>query len=181
MREWLARLAVNAGQSLTEERLVLYFEQLSDIPADVLESIFRQTLRTHAFPSIPTIGQIRKMWEDANTKRNLNRLDQVAEQTWQRIVQAASWSASSVGQFDPQARRAIAAAGGWSFLERCDTAQELEWAHKRFLSHYKAICEAQQVEYLLAGEAGQTILQALRESPAGELGEEDSENGHKSI
>jgi len=58
VREWLARFATNAGQPLTETRVIMWLDEFAGIDPDLLSRAFRAVLREHVFSNVPTIGQV---------------------------------------------------------------------------------------------------------------------------
>lgn len=161
IREWVARFAVNCGQQLSEARVLLWIDELSDIEPDRLIAAFRAVMRSHTFNSIPQIGDIRAKIDQAES----NGLELRAVQAWEHALGVAESDGRGFQALDAATQHAILAAGGLHWMESCPE-QELQWAKKRFLEDFKLVHETRQTEHLLSdGEAKQIVRQLAAKRP----------------
>lgn len=58
IRQWIGRFAHNCGQTLTDERVLLWIDELGAFAPEQLEQAFRFVLRSHTINTIPQIGAV---------------------------------------------------------------------------------------------------------------------------
>lgn len=168
IKEWVAKLAVNAGASLDAKTQAVYCsiwrDGLADLPPDVLLAAFRKTLRECPYWPVK-VADIRKHVSRAVS----NATDEAAEQAWDRVleIRRCHWSPDVPGPFNravaelsERVRRAARAAGVW----RDFTAEEYErgglhtWAKKKFVESFNAWGERQQDAFLLPNSETKKLL-----------------------
>jgi hypothetical protein len=151
--EWLVRYALNADKPLTAKEQSLYassWEQgFADVDAVRLKAAFIACYRTHAFKTIPTVGDIRQHLQKAET----GAAETEAARKWDQVkVYAERLSPDfpdrNPPRILPRTRAAINAAGGLSFIRDCD-AEALTWARKRFIESYIRWSELERDQFLL--------------------------------
>jgi hypothetical protein len=174
--EWVAKLAINAGQSLDAKTQAVYcsiwLEGLSDLPPAVLLAAFRKTLRECPYWPVK-VADIRKHV----TRAIQNETDDAAERAWQAVleIRRCHWSPDVPGPFNralanltERVRQAARAAGIW----RDFTASEYEngamhtWAKKRFFESFLAWGERDEDNFLLPDGEVKKLLIRCAESKA---------------
>src|SRR5690348_4939558 len=101
IREWVAKLAVNAGASLDAKTQAVFCsiwgEGLGDLSPSVLEAAFRKTLRECPYWPVK-VADIRKHVSCAVS----NATDEAAEQAWRRVleIRRVHWSPDVPGPFN---------------------------------------------------------------------------------
>jgi hypothetical protein len=152
IRLWIARFAVNCGQTLSEARVLLWIDELSDIEPEQLERAFRNVMRSHTFNNIPQIGDIRAQIDDATKSAT----QQATELAWQHVLDLRRrfWNPDMPGGFSrnmPQlserVQQAARAAGVFRDFESVEALHV--WAKKRFVESFIAYSEFEQDEFLL--------------------------------
>lgn len=163
IREWVARFATNCGQPLSEARVLLWIDELSDIEPQRLELVFRAVMHAHSFNSIPQIGEIRALI----TKADAKGFELRAERAWEWALEVAQrcYFADLGGlRYAPpipaEIEFAVKACGGWRRLHAC-AEDELVWCRKTFIERYTTIHETRQVEHLLTSDEAKKILSSL--------------------
>lgn len=184
-RELLRNFAFFIGET-TGKQLVpspglfdIWANALQDLPAAQIHAAGERLLKTWRFPNLPTPGDVRAQLEQADRKG----FELEAEEAWRL---ALKWSVryahgGSILGHDEKGRRiceevpslpashvsAIRAAGGAKYLESCST-DDLTWAKKAFIAHFKTIHETGQVEHLLAEGEAKNIWRRLCAGPRAE-------------
>ena len=143
------RFALNADKALNAKEQAVYRstweEGFSDVEAGRLKAAFVACLRVHTFKTIPTIGDIRKHLQKAES----NALDEEAAQKWTRVLEyiRVQWTpdipSRNAPDFREQVRRAIHAAGGLAYIADCEPEAK-QWARKRFIESYIRYSELEQ-------------------------------------
>lgn len=155
IREWVARFAVNCGQQLSEARVLLWIDELSDIEPDRLIPAFRAAMRSHTFNSIPQIGDIRAKID--KTESDARTIE--AKVVWERVLMAASLG-GHFEDFDAVTQQALGRSG-WSYLVHCDSYEGAKWAEKQFVAAYIRLHETRQAEHLLGEGKAKKIIRQL--------------------
>ena len=136
----MTRFALNAGTALDDKVRAVYLSMWKDAFADIdsgrLEAAFIACLRSHTYKTMPTIGAVRQHLTEAEGRStNLE-----AEQKWQVVLAYAQRTSPDYAarpiKIKEQTRAAINAAGGLGWIRDC-SADELQWAKKRFLESYR--------------------------------------------
>lgn len=161
IREWLIRFGLNYGFEVTPAHVLLWQEELSDLPTEKLEDAFRKTL--HECPYQPKISDIRKHFEVASSNAAIIEM----EDAWESLLH---WIESyyhpdlgiskSATPLDPMVRKSLAAAGGFDHLTNCSDA-DLQWARKRFISALTALRESTTNEHFLPEGRAKQIVNAI--------------------
>ena len=156
IREWLAKLAMNAGQALDATALAVYQalweEGFEDLDYRVLEVAFRKTLRECKFWPVKV----------ADVRERVDRTRETAVSTaadleWQRVLDLRRlyWNPDMPGGFyrgmpklSERVDRAARASGIFR-LQDCEPDQIHVWARKRFIESYLAWAELEQDQFLL--------------------------------
>ncbi len=170
IKEWVAKLAVNAGASLDAKTQAVYcsiwLEGLSDLPPAVLLAAFRKTLRECVYWPVK-VADIRKHVSSAVCRAT----DDACEEAWNRCleIRRCHWNPDIPGPFDravsrltERVKQAARAAGIWKDF----TASEWEsgalhtWAKKRFFESFNAWGEQRQDDFLLPeGEVRKLLIE----------------------
>jgi hypothetical protein len=170
VREWVAKLAVNAGASLDAKTQAVYcsiwLEGLSDLSPAVLLAAFRKTLKECPYWPVK-VADIRKHVSHAVS----NATGEASEKAWERVleIRRVHWCPDIPGPFEracsrlsERVRQAARAAGVW----RDFTAEEYEngalhtWAKKRFVESFNSWAEREQDKFLLPeGETKKLLIE----------------------
>lgn len=169
IREWILRFALNSGKELSKESadalVLLWCDEFSDIPLDMLEKAFRKLIRTSRF--FPTIADVRGVLDGADAKaRELE-----AQEEWRKALDVATnFYQPDIGLYrnaprlSPATWHALKVAGGLDYLFNA-THEQLQWARRRFLEDFALIHETRQVEHLLGDGTAKRVLATLRAGP----------------
>jgi hypothetical protein len=152
IRLWIARFAVNCGQTLSDARVLLWIDELSDIEPERLERAFRNVMRSHTFNSIPQVGEIRAQIDGAVESGT----QQAAELEWQHVLDLRRrfWNPDMRGGFSrgmptlsERVQQAARAAGVFGDFESVEALHV--WGKKRFVESFITYSELEQDEFLL--------------------------------
>jgi hypothetical protein len=181
-RELLRNFAFFVGET-TGKQLVpsarlfdIWANALQDLPAEQIHAAGERLLRTWRFPNLPTPGDVRAQLDLAGETGFKLEIEEAWQLAMKWCVRYAH-GGSIVGH-DEKGRRiyeqvpslpaahvsAIRAAGGARYLESCPP-DELPWAKKAFVAHFKTIHETGQVEHLLAEGDAKKIWRKLCAGP----------------
>lgn len=167
IREWITRLALNAGAALDATALgvfeALWLDGFADVPCRALEAAFRKTLRTAKYWPVK-VADVRDHLDKAQSSASAVS----AEQEWQDLLE---WvrrfyhpdlgvSRKAPG-LSPAVEFAARAAGGFHFLESCSES-ELQWAKKRFLESLVRAQESNEAAHLLSDGDAKRLLASLK-------------------
>jgi hypothetical protein len=170
IKEWVAKLAVNAGASLDAKTQAVFcsiwLEGLSDLSPGVLLAAFRKTLRECPYWPVK-VADIRKHVTHAVS----NATGEAAEKAWEHVleIRRVHWNPDIPGPFNralaglsERVKQAARAAGVW----RDYTESEWEsgslhtWAKKRFFESFNAWGEREQDKFLLPeGEVKKLLIE----------------------
>jgi hypothetical protein len=155
IREWIVKLALNAGQALDAEALgvytALWSDGFEDLPAAVLEAAFRKTLRECKYWPIK-VSDVREHVVRAEG----NAASEAAERAWQLVLdlRRVHWNPDMPGGFSkgmPQLseriQQAARAAGVFRDFESVEALHT--WAKKRFVESFIAFGKLKQDQFLL--------------------------------
>jgi hypothetical protein len=155
IREWVARFAVNCGQQLSEARVLMWIDELSDIEPDRLIHAFPAVEHSHTFNSIPQIGDIRAKIDQAESDARTIE----AKTVWERVLMAASLG-GHIEDFDAVTQHALDRSA-WSYLVHCDNYEGAKWAEKQFIAAYIRLHETRRAEHLLGEGEAKKIIRRL--------------------
>jgi hypothetical protein len=159
IREWIAKLAINAGQALDAKTQAVYesiwLEGLGDLPCSVLEAAFKKALRTCKFWPVK-VADVRECIDHTRE----TALAEAADLEWQRVLElrGTRWSPDAPGGFyggAPQLSERVQSAARAAGIFREFTAEEFEngalhtWAKKKFVESYLAWEALERDQYLL--------------------------------
>jgi hypothetical protein len=172
IREWITKLALNAGAALDAQGLAVYTaiweEGFSDLPDNVLEAAFRKTLRTCKFWPVK-VADVREHID--RTKETA--LAEAADLEWQRVLdlRRVYWNPDMAGGFSRgmpklSERVASAARAAGVFREVSDPEQLHVWGKKRFIESYLAWDALEQDQYLLPDGELKNLLAGCTETKA---------------
>ncbi len=168
-REWVCKLALNAGQALDADAIGIYTalwsEGFTDLLYPVLEAAFRKTLRECKYWPIK-VSDIR----EHVTRAEGNAASEAAERAWQLVLdlRRVYWNPDMPGGFSrgmPQLseriKQASRAAGVFRDFESVDALRV--WAKKRFVESFIAYGEVEQHRFLLPdGEIKNLLTQCAQ-------------------
>ena len=177
--EWVVRFALNADKPLNAKEQAVYCstweEGFSDVDEGRLKAAFIACLRSHMFKTIPTIGDIRRHLQNAES----NKAEEEAAQKFDEVLRYfreechPDLKDRQPRKISERTRRAINAAGGARHLREC-IGDDLVFARKRFIESYLRWNELEQgrfllpegeVTNLLAGVAKNMSVERLLEAP----------------
>ena len=178
--EWIAKLALNAGEALTAKTqsvyLALWGEGFDDLPYAVLEAAFKKAIRTCKFWPVK-VADIR---EHVDRTRE-TAVGQAAETEWERVLEYRRlyWNPDMPGGFDrdmpklsEQVGRAARASGIFKMIDCEQPAERLApdalhvWAKKRFIESYVAWEQLEQDRFLLPDGEIKNLLAGAAEQKA---------------
>jgi hypothetical protein len=176
IREWIVKLALNAGQALDADAIgvftAIWSEGFDDLPYSVLEAAFRKTLRTCKYWPIK-VSDVREHVTHAEE----NAAGEAAEEAWTRVldIRRRHWNPDIPGPLHralagltERVRQAARAAG----VFREFTAAEFEngalhtWAKKRFVESFNAYGELEQDRFLLPDGEIKKLLAGFAQAKA---------------
>jgi len=172
IREWVAKLAINAGQALDSKTQAVYesiwSDGLADLPLNVLRAAFQKTLRECKFWPVK-VADIRQHVDRAKE----TALGEAADLEWQRVLdlRRVYWNPDMPGGFSrgmpkltERVQNACRAAGVFRNVE---TTEQLHiWGKKRFIESYLAWESLEQSQYLLADGELKNMLAEIAETKA---------------
>lgn len=128
----MAVLGTAFGDGIRAERIDIYWENLRDIPVDVIGHAVKRIIKKRKYPTIPTIAEIREAALGSD-----DEIETAALEAWGR----ASWAVER-GQYpvmDELINEAVMTAfGGWRSFGECDPEQGMaDRAH--FLRVFKGL------------------------------------------
>ena len=155
IREWIVKLALNAGQELDVTAVgvyeALWNEGFEDLAYSVLKAAFKKTLKTCKYWPVK-VADIREHVTQA--ERNATTME--ADNAWQRVLKLRRlfWNPDMPGGFsrgmprlDERTEQAARAAG---VFRDHDSLEALHvWVKKKFIESYIAWGELMQDEFLL--------------------------------
>jgi hypothetical protein len=151
----------------------LWVSALVDLEPEVLDAACRKAMQTCKF--FPTPAEIRGAIERAESEG----FELKAEAEWQKLLAwvhanyfpdgltvAGTYQTTNIRPHAPRlsqaTEHAAKAAGGFSYLERCD-ADQLPFCRRAFLAAYRNVHETGQVEHLLGDGEAKRIFEQLCE------------------
>jgi hypothetical protein len=150
----------------------IWVEQLSDIPADLLDRACDRLAKTWTSGFLPTPGNVGAQIEKADSAG----LELEAARAWELYLgHVTSYYHPDLGwdrrapRLDAITEHAGSIAGRAHWIEGCPES-ELQWCRKRFLDAYTLAHNTGQVEHLLTrGEAKKILATLTSEAPAKQL------------
>jgi hypothetical protein len=133
----------------------------------MLKAAFVACLRSHQYPRIPTIADVRQHLKKAQS----NAADEEAGQKWTQVLEyiRVRWSpdipSRNAPGFREQVQRGINAAGGLAYIADCELEAK-QWARKRFVEQYIRYGELQQERFLLPDGALKNLLADVAQTKA---------------
>jgi hypothetical protein len=176
VREWVAKLAVNAGASLDAKTQAVFcsiwLDGLSDLSPAVLLAAFRKTLRECPYWPVK-VADIRKHVTHAVS----NATDEAADKAWNRVleIRRVHWCPDipapfdrAVSQLTERVKQAARAAGVWrDFTEsEWESGTLHTWAKKRFFESFNSWGEREQDKFLLPEGETKKLLIDVAETKA---------------
>jgi hypothetical protein len=165
------RFALNADKPLNTREQAVYCstweDGFSDVDASRLKAAFVACLRSHAFKTIPTIGDIRKHLQKAEG----NAAEEGAAAKWSQVVEYIRLHYSpdippkNAPRITERTQRAINAAGGLAYIADCEPEAK-QWARKRFIESYIRYGELQQEQFLLPEGELKNLLAGFSQTKA---------------
>jgi hypothetical protein len=165
------RFALNVDKGLDAEGQAVYCtlweEGFSDLDLGSLNAAFVACIRSLTYKTMPTIADVRKHLDQAQT----NAAEEGAAQKWDQVRQYIrlhyhpDLSVNSGPRISERTRRAINAAGGLTYLSEC-LGDALVFARKRFIESYLSWESLEQDKYLLPDGELKNALSVLVEAKA---------------
>jgi hypothetical protein len=166
IREWIVKLALNAGQALDPDAIgvytALWSDGFEDLPFAVLEAAFQKTLRECKFWPVK-VSDIREHVRRAEG----SAASAASERAWQLVLdlRREHWNPDIPGPLDravarlsERVRQAARASGVFRDHETVDSLQV--WAKKRFAESFISYGELEQDRFLLPdGEIKNLLMQ----------------------
>jgi len=146
IRQFLVKAGEVYGKQITAPLVSIWIEELSSYPVSSLVPIFRNALRTCKFFPTP-----------ADVLEPLKAVEQAHfEDEWHALLgYCREWvhpdiRFSSAPELPVEIVRAARAAGGFQYLRAC-TAEQLQWAKKRFFEYLNRIHQTNDLAAQLTG------------------------------
>jgi hypothetical protein len=152
-----AYISAAVVKDFTEHQAEVYFDLLQDLPTAAVQIAAKQCLLESIYPTIPTVGAIRKAATAAAT--GSHRLP-LAIEAWESAFWAVgryglSREREALATMPPAVAKAVRAIG-WRAL--CDTKlDDLDTLRAHFLKAYEAMAARDQRQGLLPNSLKETI------------------------
>lgn len=172
IREWIAKLALNAGQALDATAIGVYQaiweEGFEELPYGVLEAAFKKTLRTRKFWPVKVadvLEHVERAKKAATTE--------AADRAWEYVLdlRRVYWNPDMPAGFSrgmpklsPRIERACRAAGVFRDHESVEALHV--WAKKQFIESFLRWDETGESENLLPNGEIKSLLASFAETKA---------------
>lgn len=148
--EWIVRFALNAEKALTAKEQAVYLSMwkdgFADLDANRLRAAFVACLRSHTFKTMPTIGDVRKHLQKAESDAGQFE----AEQKWKQVlrhIESTSPDYASKQKIGERTMSAIRAAGGIPWIRECPLDQVV-WCKKQFIESLRKLAHEGKLPYV---------------------------------
>lgn len=135
IREFLVKAGEVYSKQITAPLVAIWLDQLGSYSSEQLEPLFRMLFGTCKF--FPTPADVLEPLRKA--QEAFSPID--AERKWSQVLSYAQSTspdyAAKPMKFREQTQAAIRAAGGLGWIRDC-SADDLQWARKRFIESYEA-------------------------------------------
>lgn len=172
----LAYLSAAVGKPVTDQQAEVYFDLLGDLPAAVLRAAAQQALLESQYPTLPPVGQLRKLATAALEGRD--RIPTAAE-AWEcarRAVVRFGYcrEAEGLASVSGLVRRTLECLG---WVAVCDST-EPEIVRAQFVRAYESLASREHRERLLPAAVKEAIAK-VGQAPADVLRLTDGIGGRR--